>query len=82
MGKILARVEAEGFTVRAARMIHMSKAEAEGFYHVHRERPFFGGLTGKTLLYIGLAAVAVGGILTIDKNVLDVTPSSLGTRQD
>jgi nucleoside-diphosphate kinase len=45
MGKILARVEAEGFTVRAARMIHMSKAEAEGFYHVHRERPFFGGLT-------------------------------------
>ena len=32
MGKILARVEAEGFTVRGARMIHMSKAEAEGFY--------------------------------------------------
>jgi len=26
-------------------MIHMSKAQAEGFYHVHRERPFFGGLT-------------------------------------
>ncbi len=36
----------------------------------------------KALLYIGLAAVAVGGIMTIDKNVLDVTPSSLGTRQD
>ncbi len=45
MGKILARVEAEGFTVRAARMIHMSKAEAEGFYHVHAARPFFGALT-------------------------------------
>jgi nucleoside-diphosphate kinase len=45
MGKILARIEAEGFTVRAARMIHMSKGEAEGFYHVHRERPFFGALT-------------------------------------
>jgi nucleoside-diphosphate kinase len=45
MGKILARVEAEGFAVRAARMIHMSKADAEGFYHVHRERPFFGALT-------------------------------------
>jgi nucleoside-diphosphate kinase len=45
MGKILARVEAEGFTVRAARMIHMSKAEAEGFYYVHAARPFFGGLT-------------------------------------
>jgi len=45
VGKILARVEAEGFTVRAARLIHMSKAEAEGFYHVHVARPFFGGLT-------------------------------------
>jgi nucleoside-diphosphate kinase len=44
-GRILARAEAEGFVVRAARLIHMSKAEAEGFYHVHRERPFFGGLT-------------------------------------
>ena len=44
-GRILARIEAEGFTVRAARLIQMSKAEAEGFYHVHRERPFFGGLT-------------------------------------
>jgi nucleoside-diphosphate kinase len=45
MGKILSRVEAEGFAVRAARMIHMSKAEAEGFYHVHQARPFFGALT-------------------------------------
>ena len=44
-GRILSRIESEGFTVRAMRMIHMSKAEAEGFYHVHRERPFFGGLT-------------------------------------
>lgn len=44
-GQILSRIEAAGFTVRALRMIHMSKAEAEGFYHVHRERPFFGGLT-------------------------------------
>ena len=45
MGAILARTEAAGFRVLAARLIHMSKAEAEGFYHVHRERPFFGGLT-------------------------------------
>ena len=36
----------------------------------------------KALIYIGLAAAAVGGIMTIDKNVLDVTPSSLGTRKD
>jgi nucleoside-diphosphate kinase len=44
-GRILARIEDAGFTVRAMRMIHMSKPEAQGFYHVHRERPFFGGLT-------------------------------------
>jgi nucleoside-diphosphate kinase len=45
MGAILARTEAAGFRVVAARLIHMSKGEAEGFYHVHRERPFFAGLT-------------------------------------
>lgn len=44
-GQILARIEGGGFTVRAMRMIHMSKAEAEGFYYVHQARPFFGGLT-------------------------------------
>ena len=44
-GAILARIEEAGFSVRALRLIHLTKAAAEGFYHVHRERPFFGGLT-------------------------------------
>jgi nucleoside-diphosphate kinase len=44
-GKILARIEDAGFTVRAMRLHHLTKKEAEGFYAVHRERPFFGGLT-------------------------------------
>ncbi len=44
-GRILARVEEAGFTVRAMRLQHLTKREAEGFYAVHRERPFFGGLT-------------------------------------
>jgi nucleoside-diphosphate kinase len=44
-GQILARIEAAGFRVCALRMIHMSTREAQGFYYVHRERPFFGGLT-------------------------------------
>jgi len=43
-GQILARIEEAGFTVRAMRMIHMSKAEAEGFYYVHRARPFYESL--------------------------------------
>jgi nucleoside-diphosphate kinase len=44
-GRILQRIEDEGFTVRALRLMHLSKGEAEGFYFVHRERPFFGQLT-------------------------------------
>jgi nucleoside-diphosphate kinase len=44
-GRILTRIEEAGFKVRAMRMIRMSKAESEGFYYVHRERPFFAGLT-------------------------------------
>ena len=45
IGQIVARIDIAGFTIRAMRMIHMSKSEAEGFYHVHRAKPFFGGLT-------------------------------------
>jgi nucleoside-diphosphate kinase len=45
VGKILKRIEDAGFTIRAMRMHHLTKREAEGFYAVHRERPFFGGLT-------------------------------------
>jgi nucleoside-diphosphate kinase len=41
IGKILARFEDAGLRVIAARMMHLSRAEAEGFYAVHRERPFF-----------------------------------------
>jgi nucleoside-diphosphate kinase len=44
-GKILARIEEAGFTVKGMRLQHLSKSEAEGFYAVHKERPFFGGLT-------------------------------------
>jgi nucleoside-diphosphate kinase len=44
-GKILQRIEEAGFQVRAMRLTRLSRAEAEGFYAVHRERPFFGGLT-------------------------------------
>ena len=41
IGRILARFEAAGLRVVAARMMHLSRAQAEGFYAVHRERPFF-----------------------------------------
>ena len=41
IGQIIARFEAGGLRVVAARMMHLSRREAEGFYAVHRERPFF-----------------------------------------
>jgi nucleoside-diphosphate kinase len=45
VGQILDRIERAGFGIRAIRMAHLTKREAEGFYAVHREKPFFGGLT-------------------------------------
>jgi len=44
-GRILARIEEQGFNIRGMRRIHLSKREAEGFYAVHSARPFFGSLT-------------------------------------
>jgi nucleoside-diphosphate kinase len=44
-GAVLQRIIDGGFKVRAMKLISMSKPQAEGFYEVHRERPFFGELT-------------------------------------
>jgi nucleoside-diphosphate kinase len=45
IGAIIQRIENTGFQIRAIRRVHLSKAQAEGFYAVHRERPFFPSLT-------------------------------------
>ena len=44
IGQISARFEAAGLKIVAARMMHLSQAQAEGFYAVHRDRPFFADL--------------------------------------
>src|SRR5579862_483447 len=44
-GRILQRIEDAGFQIRAMRRVHLTRLEAEGFYAVHRERPFFPSLT-------------------------------------
>jgi nucleoside-diphosphate kinase len=44
-GKIIQRIEDEGFQIRAMKRVSLTKAQAEGFYAVHRARPFFGSLT-------------------------------------
>jgi len=45
VGEIIARIEKEGFRIVAMRQLQLSKRDAEGFYAVHAERPFFGDLT-------------------------------------
>lgn len=44
VGAILAMIEGAGLKIVGTRMIHLTRAQAEGFYAVHRERPFFGSL--------------------------------------
>ena len=44
-GPIIQRIEEAGFQIRAMKRVQLSKQQAEGFYAVHRERPFFGSLT-------------------------------------
>lgn len=45
IGEVIRRIQDAGFTVKAMKMTRLTKATAEGFYAVHRERPFFGELT-------------------------------------
>ncbi len=44
-GKIIQRIEEAGFQIRAMRLRHLTQQDAEGFYAVHKERPFFASLT-------------------------------------
>src|SRR6267378_4523445 len=44
MGAVISQLEKEGFRIRAMKMVHLTEAQAQGFYYVHKERPFFGSL--------------------------------------
>jgi nucleoside-diphosphate kinase len=57
IGKIIAMFEEKGLKVAAQKMVQLTKAEAEGFYAVHRQRPFFGELT--TFMQSGPVVVMV-----------------------
>jgi nucleoside-diphosphate kinase len=45
IGEVIKRIEKGGFKIVAAKMLHLTRAQAQGFYAVHRERPFFNDLT-------------------------------------
>ena len=72
VGRIVGRIDAAGFRIVALRMAHLSKAEAEGFYAVHRERPFFAGLVA-FITSSPLVALAVEG-----PNAIGVVRSMVG----
>ena len=56
-GRIIQKIEDAGFEIRAMRRVHLTTREAEGFYAVHRARPFFSSLT--TFMSSGAAIVMV-----------------------
>ena len=58
-GKIFDRIEGNGLKIIAIKMIHLTKKEAEGFYKVHAQRPFFPSLT--TYMSSGTVVIAVLG---------------------
>jgi nucleoside-diphosphate kinase len=43
-GNVIREIEKAGFRIRSMKMLHLTEAQAQGFYHVHKERPFFGSL--------------------------------------
>ena len=43
-GAVLSEIEKAGFRIRAMKMLHLTEAQAQGFYYVHKERPFFSSL--------------------------------------
>jgi len=45
IGKIIQRVEDEGFEIKGMKMVHLTKEEAKAFYHVHKDKPFYESLT-------------------------------------
>jgi nucleoside-diphosphate kinase len=65
VGRIIQRIEEAGFEIRAMRRVRLSQEEAEGFYAVHRARPFFGSLTafmssGPAIVMVLEAPEAIG----------------------
>lgn len=83
-GKILARIEAEALSVKAMKMIYLTKSQAEGFYSVHKGKPFFDSLTdfmssgpAVVLLLEGEEAISRYRALMGATNPADAEPGTL-----
>ena len=82
-GKVLAHLEAEGFTVRGLKVLHLSVAQARAFYGVHRERPFYGSLvafmTEGPVVPVALERVNAVARLREVMGATDVAEAAAGT---
>ena len=79
-GAILARLEEEGFEIVALRRAHLDKRTAEGFYAVHRERPFFGELvTFMTRSPVVIAVLQRDGAVAKYREVMGATDPAKAT---
>jgi len=84
IGEIYSRFEKAGLKIIAAKMLHLSRAQAEGFYAVHRERPFFGELvefmiSGPVMLQVleGDNAIAVNRAIMGATNPREAEPGTI-----
>jgi nucleoside-diphosphate kinase len=84
IGEIIARFEKNGLRIAAAKMVHLSKTEAEQFYAVHKERPFFSGLvnfisSGPILVQVleGTNAIALNRQIMGATNPKDALPGTI-----
>jgi len=74
IGEILSRFEAAGLKIVATKMVTLSKVEAEGFYAVHKERPFFGSLTSFMSSGPVLVSVLEGeGAIQVNRKIMGAT---------
>ncbi len=83
VGRILVRIEAEEFRIRAMRLVTLSEKEAEGFYEIHRSRPFFKSLikfmASGPIVVIALEAPEVIGRWRSLMGATDPTAAESGT---
>ena len=84
IGEIYSRFEKNGLRIIAARMMHLTRAQAEGFYAVHRERPFFGPLvefmtSGPVVVHVleGENAIGMNRELMGATNPRDAAPGTI-----
>lgn len=74
IGKIIARFEESGLQVVAAKMLNLSKSQAESFYEIHRERPFFNDLVNFMISGPVLVQVLEGeGAIAKNRDVMGAT---------